>query len=268
MNKVTAYIIAYNQAEKIRDCINSVQWADEIVLIDSHSTDGTAEIARELGAKVVDVKFEGFGKLRNSAIENCHTEWIFSLDSDERCTPEARDAILEIVHAEQTDHDYYFVPRRNFFLGRWIKHNGWYPNYRQPQLFRKGKMRYSLEPVHEGYVSQTEKPAGHLKADIWQVPFKDLEEVVQKMNRYSTLGVAKLAERHLRSGFGFAFCRACWAFFKHYILKRGFLDGWPGFIIAFGNFEGVFYRHAKYHAERMAWPEPKLEAPIHRKNTK
>ncbi|MEK6202390.1 MAG: glycosyltransferase family 2 protein, partial [Desulfobulbaceae bacterium] len=116
MSRITVYIIAYNEAEKIQAAVHSVLWADEIVVVDSCSTDDTVQIAESLGARVVQVEFKGFGDLRNQAIAACSHEWIFSLDSDERCTPEARDEILEIVHAGQgvgASTDAYYVPRRN-----------------------------------------------------------------------------------------------------------------------------------------------------------
>ena len=127
MSKISVYIIAYNEAEKVTATIESARWADEIVLIDSWSTDGTSEIATRLGAKVVQVDFNGFGDLRNKAIAACTHEWIFSLDADERCTTEVQMEIKKIVMAPDSA-DAYWVPRRNFFMGRWIKHSGWYPN--------------------------------------------------------------------------------------------------------------------------------------------
>ena len=130
--------------------MSSVLWADEVVVVDSFSVDRTAQIARALGARVVDVPFKGFGDLRNRAIEACEFEWIFSLDADERCTEAVRDEILALLSASPP-HDIYMVPRRSYMMGRWIKGSGWYPNFRQPQLFRKGSIRYTLEPVHEGY---------------------------------------------------------------------------------------------------------------------
>ena len=138
--KISVYILAFNEVEKIRDCISSVLWADEIIVADSFSTDGTSEIAIELGAKVVNISFNGNGDLRNQAISHCNGEWIFSLDSDERCTPEVRDEILEIINESHLD--LFRIPRKNYFMGRWIKYSGWYPNYRQPQLFKKGKISY------------------------------------------------------------------------------------------------------------------------------
>jgi len=135
-NKISVYIIAYNEAEKIRSAINSVLWADEIILADSYSQDETAAIAKEMGAGVVQIKFAGFGDLRNKAMAACSHDWIFSLDADERCTAEARDEILRTIELPETA-DAYYIPRRNFFMGRWIKHSGFYPDYRQPQLFKK-----------------------------------------------------------------------------------------------------------------------------------
>ena len=175
---------------------------------------------------------------RNRAVEACKHDWIFSLDADERCTKEVRDEILALMAADPPL-DVYRVPRRNYMMGRWIKGSGWYPNFRQPQLFRKGSMRYTLEPVHEGYDLLNGKPLGTLKNAVWQFPFRNLEEVIKKLNRYSSLGVRKLAGK--RVSMSSALGHGIWAFFKHYIFKRGFIDGWAGFVIALGSFEGTFY---------------------------
>jgi len=263
--KVSVYIIAFNESEKIRDCINTVLWADEIIVADSHSTDGTTEIAESLGAKVVHINFDGYGKLRNEAISHCQGEWIFSIDSDERCTAEVRDEIIEIIN--NPEFDIYRVPRKNFFMGKWIKYSGWYPNFRQPQLFRNGKMAYDLKPVHEGFVNQSDKDIGVLKNSIWQFPFKNMEEVIHKANKYSSLGVAKLKNRGKRSSVLIAFLHGFWSFFKHYIFKLGFLDGGPGFVIAFANFEGTFYRYIKLTESKSDWTPPKIK-PLKNKSSK
>ncbi len=262
--RVSVYIIAFNEAEKIRDAISSVLWADEIIVADSHSTDGTPQIAESLGARVVQLEFNGFGELRNRAIDACAGDWIFSLDSDERCTPEVRDELLAIVAAPDAL-DVYHVPRRNFFMGRWIRYSGWYPNFRQPQLFRRGAMRYTLEPVHEGYRLLTGKPLGQLQQPIWQLPFRNLGEVVAKLNRYSSLGAAKVAAG--RASMGRALGSASWAFVKHLFFKRGLLDGWPGFVIAFAYFEQTFYRYAKRYEQDAAWALP-AQLPIRRRDTR
>lgn len=248
MPKLSVVIIAYNEVEKIEPAVKSVLWADEVVVVDSHSTDGTAALAEQLGARVVQVAFTGFGDLRNKALATATHEWVFSLDSDERCTPEAR-AEIETVIADTNAADAYFMPRRNFFMGRWIKHCGWYPDYRQPQLFKKAAMSYDNSAVHEKYHVNSDRPIGKLVHPIWQIPFKNLDELLHKANRYSTLGVARVSKKYKRPSMWRALSHATWMFIKIYILKMGFLDGWPGFVIAFGNFEGVFYRYAK-HAEQ------------------
>ena len=252
--KISVYIIAFNEVEKIRDCINSVLWADEIIVADSHSTDGTSEIAIELGAKVIHIPFNGYGDLRNQAISHCSGDWIFSLDSDERCTVEVRDEITALIYNASLD--IYRVPRKNFFMGRWIKYSGWYPNYRQPQLFRKGKMSYTMEPVHEGYISNSDKKIGTITNIIWQFPFKNTEEIIHKANKYSSLGVSKLQDKNVKGSILKAFLHGLWSFIKHYVFKLGFLDGGPGFVIAFGNFEGTFYRYIKLTEAQNNWSHP------------
>ncbi len=264
MEKISVYIIAYNEVEKIEAAINSVLWADEIIVVDSNSTDGTTEKAEAMGARVIQVPFCGFGDLRNQALNACQYDWIFSLDADERCTPETRDEIMSTIKDPDAK-DVYYVPRKNFFMGRWIKHSGWYPNYRQPQLFRKAALSYGNDAVHEGFEVHSKKSAGYLQQAIWQTPFKNLSEVMYKANRYSSLGVEKLAEKNKKTSMGRSLTRGLWAFIKHYIFKRGFLDGWPGFVIALGNFYGTYFRYAKYYEQKMQWQLPE-SPPLYRIN--
>jgi glycosyltransferase involved in cell wall biosynthesis len=259
--KISAYLIAFNESNKIAAAIESVLWADEVVVVDSFSVDETATIASSLGARVVQVPFSGFGELRNAAIAACTGDWVFSLDCDERCTPEVRDEILTLIANDSPEHELYLVPRRNFFMGRWIRHSGWYPNFRQPQLFRRGKMSYSLEAVHEGFISHSALSVGCLREAIWQVPFQDFHEVIRKSNRYSDLGVVRLENR--RVSMGMALRHGIWAFVKHYVFKVGFLDGWAGFVIALGNFEGTFYRYAKAYEKQQNWSLP-TQTPLRR----
>jgi len=254
MSKISVYIIAYNEADKIAAAVNSVLWADEVIVVDSHSTDDTADIAVSLGATVLQVDFEGFGKLRNDAIAACSHDWIFSLDSDERCTPEAAKEIRRII-ADPDAFDTYYVPRKNWFMGRWIKHCGWYPDYRQPQLFRKEALTFdNHDEVHEAF--EIHGSSGYLQSDIWQFPFRNLEQVLHKANRYSTLGIDRLERQGKKPGMTSALSRGLWSFVRIYILKLGFLDGWAGFVIAFSNLEGVFYRYAKLCERRNGWDQP------------
>ncbi|MBF0413003.1 MAG: glycosyltransferase family 2 protein [Desulfamplus sp.] len=280
MDKISVYIIAYNQADKIEAALKSVQWADEIVVADSFSTDRTALIAEQYGARIVQIPFNGFGDLRNKAIESCTHEWIFSLDTDERCTIEAKDEILSIIKSHNTSknnnesrdvnyiyndaslNELYYVPRKNFFMGQWIRHSGYYPDYRQPQLFKKGTLVFKPDPVHESYEIISQKGAGYMKSPIIQIPYKNLEEMIAKKNRYSTLGAEKLAaqknitfktingrynQNKAGCSMSTALMHGIWSFIKTYIIKAGVLDGWPGFVIALGNFEETFYKYAKFN---------------------
>jgi len=260
MAKISTSIIALNQAEKIGDAIATVLWTDEIVVADSNSIDATASIAEGLSARVVQIPFTTFSELRNRAADACTGDWILSLDTDERCTRELRDEILALI-AGNPQYDAYYIPRRNYFMGRWIKGSGWYPNYRPPQLYRKGMMRYT-RIIHEAPEMQgANKEIGFLKNALWQFPFRNFAEMQHKADRYSTVGARMLVGK--RVSMGTALGHGLWAFIKHYIIKVGFIDGWAGFVIAFGNFEGTFYRYAKRYEENQNWAPPPGE-PLHR----
>jgi len=250
MNKLSVYIMTYNEADKIEDAIRSVLWADEVIIADSNSNDGTIEMAEQLGAKVIQIPFKTFGQIRNDAIAACKYDWIFSLDADERCTKESHAEILHTLQQPQADA--YYVPRRNWFLGQWVNHSGWYPDYRQPQLFKRGSLVFdNHEEVHEAHA--VHGSIAYLKEDIIQVPFKDMAQMLHKMQRYSTLGAKKVVRQNKGGGIMKGLLRGIWAFFRQYILKLGILDGRAGFIIALGNFEGTFYRYAKAEEILQEW---------------
>lgn len=242
---ISVYILAYNEEAKIKECINSVLWADEVVLIDSHSTDKTAQIAENLGVKVVQVDFEGFGKIRVAGIKHTAHDWILSIDADERCTKIAKNEILETINSLNPK-DAYYIPRINKFMGKKIRFCGWYPNYRQPQLFKRGKMTYEVKDlVHEDY--QVNGTVGYLKKDITQIPFLSISEIFYKMNRYSELGAEKLLSKGKKvPPMPMIVLRSLWTFIRIYFLRLGILDGTPGFVIAFSNMEGTFYRYLKF----------------------
>ena len=260
MAKISVYIIAFNEAKKIVPAIKSViDWADEVIVADSFSTDETVSLSTELGAKVIQIPFQGFGQLRNDALKHCQHEWIFSLDADERCTPEAQEEILSICRTNDLNEQApvaYLVPRKNYLLGRWVKHSGWYPDYRQPQLFRNGKLHYTLEFVHEGYV--VDGQVGKLQNAIQQFPFENLAQMLHKANRYSTLGAEKLFKKNKKGGFLKGILSGIVSFIRHYFLRLGFLDGQAGFAIALGNFIGTFYKYAKLLELQKKWNDKVL----------
>src|SRR5437667_4472303 len=195
MSKLSAYVLTFNEEGKIRGALESLTWADEIVVLDSHSTDRTEQICREYTEKVYQCDFAGFGKLRNQALELVTHDWVLSIDADERVTDELREEIQREL-ASGPRADAFFVPRKNFFLGRWIRHCGWYPDYRQPQFFNKHRLRYREDLVHEGlYVTGK---VDYVRGHVLQYPFRDLGEYLRKMSRYSTLMVERMADRGIR----------------------------------------------------------------------
>ena len=251
INTVTAgplslsiYVIAYNDEPNMRACLESVAgWAAELIVVDSHSTDRTTAIAQEFTDKVYQVEFTGFGALRNQAVAFCSHEWIFSLDTDERMTPELKQEIEQVV-GQPNASDAYFVPRKNYFLGRWIKHCGWYPDYRQPQLFRKNRLRYREELVHVSF--DCDGKVGHLSQPALQYPFRDIDHYIAKQDRYSDLMARRMVEQGCRFSAHQLVTHPLAAFVKMYGLRRGFVDGMPGLILSglYGYY--TFMKYAKF----------------------
>jgi glycosyltransferase involved in cell wall biosynthesis len=243
MSKVSVYVLAFNDEPYMRACLESVKWADELIVVDSYSTDATEKISREYTDRVYQHPFQGFGQLRNAAVAHATHDWIFSLDTDERATPELRDEIRELVN-RGPQAVAYFVPRKNYFLGRWIRHSGWYPDYRQPQLFRKGRMRYREQIVHEGY--EVDGTVGYLRSHVLQYPFRDLDHYLAKMDRYSDLMARRMAQEGRRFRPHQLLTHPAATFLKMYVARAGYLDGMPGLILSGLYAYYTFVKYAKF----------------------
>lgn len=243
MSKLSVYVIAYNDEPNIRACLESVSWADELIVVDSHSTDATEKISREFTDKVFQHEFKGFGRLRNEAVAHATHDWIFSLDTDERATPEIRDEIRQVLQ-RGPEADAFFVPRRNYFLGRWIRHCGWYPDYRQPQLFRRARMRYREDLVHEWF--ELDGRVGYLKEHVLQYPFRDIDHYLAKMDRYSDLMATRMVQEGRRFRTHQLLTHPCFTFAKMYLRQAGFLDGMPGLILSGLYAYYTFIKYAKF----------------------
>lgn len=241
--KISTVVIAYNDEPNMRACLESVRGADELIVVDSHSTDATEKISREFTDKVYQHEFHGFGRLRNEAVAHASHEWVFSLDTDERMTPELRDEIRRLLD-RGPEADAYFVPRRNYFLGRRIRHCGWYPDYRQPQLFHKGRMRYREDLVHEGF--ELEGRAGYLTQHVLQYPFLDVDHYLAKMNRYTDLMASRMVQEGMRFRAHQLVTHPCFTFVKMYLGRAGFLDGMPGLILSGLYAYYTFIKYAKF----------------------
>jgi glycosyltransferase involved in cell wall biosynthesis len=239
--KISAAIITFNEEKNIKRCIDSLSFCDEIVVVDSLSSDDTCNIARELGAKVIDQKFLGHIAQKQLAVDSCTNEWILSLDADEEVSDELRNSILKLVRSP-FNHDAYSMNRISFHLGRWIKHGGWYPD-KKVRLFNKTKAKWGGYNPHDMVI--VDGTTGHINGDIKHYVFKDLRHNIDTNNSYSSIMAEDLDKNGKNFSYTKLFFKPIGKFFETYIYKRGFLDGMPGFIIAVGAAYSMFLKFAK-----------------------
>mgnify|MGYP001455702774 CR=1 FL=1 len=241
MTRVSVIVITRNEERNIRDCLSSARWADEVIVVDSGSSDGTVAAAREFSDKVFERPWEGFGASKNFALSQARNDWVFWLDADERVTPELAEEI-ELSLSGQTDMVGFSVPRKAFFLGTWIRHCGWYPG-RVVRLFRRDKAVFSNDRVHERLI--VDGPVAELKSDLLHYTDPSLEHYFTKFNRYTSLAAEDLAGKGRRTGIGRMLLNPVWTFFRMYFLRLGFLDGMPGLILCMLSAGYVFTKYAK-----------------------
>ena len=240
MPQLSAIVITRNEAANIGACLDSVAFCDERIVVDCGSSDGTVDIAKAKGARVEFHEWRGFGPQKNYALSLATGAWVLSIDADERATPELAAAIKAAL--ADTSADGWELPRRSSFCGRELRHSGWSPDY-VLRLFRRGKGRFDDALVHErvicdGTVKRLGKPLIHH-------PVLKLEDALSRMDRYSTAGAATLIASGRRVSFFTGIAHGCFAFFKTYVLRLGFLDGAEGFLLAVANAEGSYYRYMK-----------------------
>ena len=240
--RLSAIVIARDNERTIGRCIGSLAFADEIVVVDSGSTDRTPEICRELGAQVhVTADWPGYGPQKNRALDRASGEWVLSLDSDEWVTPELRAEIERVLAAPGTRAGY-AIPRRSSFCGRFMKHSGWWPDY-VVRLVRRESGRFSDDLTHERLV--VEGSVGRLREPIMHEAIDDLDQMLLKMNAYSSSSAHTRHSQGRRATLSTAIVHGAWTFFRTYVLRLGFLDGREGFMLAVANAEGSYYRYVK-----------------------
>ena len=238
---LSVIIITRNEAANIGACIDSVAFADEIVVLDSGSTDDTCKIAADKGAKVSSGgKWPGFGPQKNRALDLATGDWILSIDADERVT----DALALEIQREMAmpRADAYKIPRLSNFCGRWIRHSGWWPDH-VLRLFRRGTARFTDAAVHESVRSAS--TVATLESHFLHYPYADLETFIAKINRYSTDAAAMMHAKGRKAGIAGATGHAAWTFVRLYVVRRGFLDGREGFLLAVMAAMGSFIRYNK-----------------------
>jgi glycosyltransferase involved in cell wall biosynthesis len=239
--RLSVILITKNEASNIRDCLESVSWADEIVVVDSNSTDSTREVARQYTSQVFDMDWPGFGPQKNRALARANGDWVFSIDADERVTPELR-AEIERIIAQPGDRVAFELPRRSSYCGTFMRHGGWSPDY-VTRLFRRERGRFSDDLVHERVI--VNGATGRLANALTHYSYLNPEEVLDKVNSYSSASARMMREAGKRSGLASAVLHGLWSFFRTYVLRLGFLDGRAGFMLAVSNAETSYYRYVK-----------------------
>lgn len=239
---VSVLILTKNEEGRLPDCLESVRFADEILVIDDESTDRTVEVAQRYGARVLHRKMDLEGRHRNWAAAQARNEWILSVDADERVTPELAEELRRLFR-DGPQHGTYAIPRRNFIGARWVRHGGWYPSA-QLKLFKRSVFRWEEASVHPRALSDAS--CGQLRHDLLHYSYRDLSDFVEKMNRQTTLEARKWVQDGRTVTLGKALRRAADRFFRSFISKRGYRDGVLGFVVAWFASAYQLLSYAKY----------------------
>lgn len=239
--RVSAILITKNAATTLRRALESLAWTDEIIVVDSGSTDDTVSLARDCGAQVhVTADWPGYGPQKNRALDHATGAWVISLDADEWLTAAGIAEIQRTLAAPQAAA--YALPRRSSFCGRTMNHSGWWPDH-VVRLFRRDAARFSDDLAHERLI--VDGVTAKLREPLLHEAIVDLDQMLGKMNAYSTASARMQAARGKRATLLKAVLHGLWAFVRTYVLRRGFLDGREGFILAVANAEGSYYRYVK-----------------------
>ncbi len=240
MPRLSAIVITKNEAANIGDCLDTLVFCDERIVVDCGSRDETVAIAQSKGARTVFHEWNGFGPQKNFALSLTKEDWVLSIDADERVSPELAAAIKAALVDERVDG--YEFPRLSSFCGRPMRHSGWYPDY-VLRLFRSGKARFSDVIVHERVIC--DGVVGRLSPPLIHHPVLKLEDALSRVDRYSTASATAILASGRRVTFMTGIGHGLASFLRAYVLRAGFLDGAEGFLLAVANAEGSYYRYMK-----------------------
>jgi len=240
MPTISAIIITLNESSRIEACLQSLEWVEEIIILDSGSTDNTIEICKRYTPHVYTTNWPGFGKQKNRALHKATCDWVLSIDADEIVPASLHSEIQEAIIKSKIDG--FEIPRLSSYCGQIIKHSDWYPDY-VLRLIRRGKGKFSDSPVHEKLetTGTVEKLNNHLVHNS----FENLEQVLNKVNYYSSISADNLLSKGKKATLYTALLKGLWTFLRTYILKAGFLDGQKGVMLAISNAEGTYYKYLK-----------------------
>ncbi len=239
-------IITHNEEENIRDALESVKWADEIVVVDSFSKDKTLEICREYTDRVFSLEWSGFSRQKSKAISLTTQPWILVLDADERVSTTLKKEISSLLR-NNPPMDGYYIARKNFFSNRWIKHGGWWPDYTL-RLFRRDKGKIEDREVHEAI--KVDGNVGYLRNPLEHYTYRDVHDFLKRMERYSSLAAKELFKNNRRATIFDLILRPPATFLRMFILQLGILDGSYGIILAYLY---SLYTYKKYSKLRKMW---------------
>jgi glycosyltransferase involved in cell wall biosynthesis len=240
--KLTAAIITFNEEKNICRCLESVRWTDELIVVDSFSTDRTVELARQYTDKVLQRTWAGHVLQKQFALEQATGDWIISLDADEELSPGAAAEIKSVLSAAPADVNGYSFPRQSFYLGRWIKHGGWYPD-RKVRLVRRGHARWGGEDPHDKLAADGQ--TRELRGKINHYVYADISQQLRTVDSFSRITAQQWHEQGRRAGAGVMIFKTVGKFFETYVWKLGMLDGMPGLIISGISSYYVFLKYAK-----------------------
>ncbi len=241
MSKLSVVVITKDEEANITRCLESVGWADELIVVDSGSTDRTVEIARQFGAKILEIGWDGYGPAKRTGVDAAGGDWVLNIDADEQVSGELAEEIKQVVDGEAAAVGYE-MPRRTRFLTRWIYHCGWYPDY-VTRLFRRDKGNFDDAPIHEAVI--LDGPKGRLEGELLHYCFVSLEQYLTKFNRYTSIGADAAYNRGKRTNLFDLTGRPVASFFAHYVARQGFRDGFEGFVISVLSAVSVFVKYAK-----------------------
>jgi len=228
--RISAIIISKNEESNIEECLKSLIWVDEIVIIDSGSTDKTEFISKKYTNNFYKSKWQGFGIQKQKALDKASGEWILSIDADERVTNDLQKEIIKTISSKKNINGYK-IPRKSFYLNKFIKHSGWYPDYVM-RLARRDSCYFSSDIVHERLIIKDDNPPGVLKSELRHYPYQSISHHLTKINHYSNLSAEKMFNEGRKISWIAVFLVPIFGFFRSYIFRLGILDGWNGLVIA------------------------------------